>query len=114
MVYKPKRPCGEPGCNVLTNQSYCEEHKKNHHKEHDRYRKSSYERGYDHEWRKYRLSFLRRHPLCKNCSEPGTPVPATEVDHIIPHRGDKKLFWDPNNHQALCKSCHSSKTAKGL
>lgn len=35
---------------------------------------------------------------------------ATVVDHIIPHRGDQKLFWDRSNWQALCKSCHDSKT----
>ncbi|ETR05275.1 HNH endonuclease domain protein [Acinetobacter baumannii UH6907] len=28
------------------------------------------------------------------------------VDHIVPHRGDDKLFWDTKNHQALCKLCH--------
>ena len=22
-------------------------------------------------------------------------VPATDVDHIVPHRGDQALFWDP-------------------
>ena len=32
------------------------------------------------------------------------------VDHIIPHRGDQKLFWDQNNWQSLCKSCHDKKT----
>jgi 5-methylcytosine-specific restriction protein A len=37
---------------------------------------------------------------------------ATEVDHIIPHKGDMKLFWDSDNWQGLCKSCHSKKTAK--
>ena len=31
---------------------------------------------------------------------------ATVVDHIIPHRGDKTLFWDETNWQSLCKTCH--------
>ena len=35
-----------------------------------------------------------------------------DVDHIIPHRGDQKLFWDRNNWQALCKPCHDRKTGK--
>lgn len=34
------------------------------------------------------------------------------VDHIIPHRGDKKLFWDERNWQGLCKKHHDRKTAK--
>jgi 5-methylcytosine-specific restriction protein A len=39
-------------------------------------------------------------------------VPAAVTDHIIPHRGDKRLFWDANNWQALCLSCHGAKTAR--
>ena len=37
---------------------------------------------------------LRRHPLCVECMKQGRYVKATDVDHIIPHRGDKILFWD--------------------
>ncbi|MEO4040348.1 HNH endonuclease signature motif containing protein [Hoeflea sp. CAU 1731] len=35
--------------------------------------------------------------------------PAKVVDHIIPHKGDRKLFWDRSNWQPLCTPCHSSK-----
>ena len=28
------------------------------------------------------------------------------VDHIKPHKGDLNLFWDQDNWQPLCKSCH--------
>jgi 5-methylcytosine-specific restriction protein A len=38
-------------------------------------------------------------------------VKATDVDHIIPHRGNQKLMWDQSNWQALCHACHSRKTA---
>lgn len=35
------------------------------------------------------------------------------VDHVVPHRGDKNLFWNARgNWQALCVSCHSRKTVK--
>lgn len=30
------------------------------------------------------------------------------VDHIDPHRGDMKKFWDSANWQSLCKTCHDS------
>jgi 5-methylcytosine-specific restriction endonuclease McrA len=30
------------------------------------------------------------------------------VDHIIPHRGDKRLFWHRANWQPLCAPCHNS------
>ena len=28
------------------------------------------------------------------------------VDHIKPHKGDKALFFDPDNVWTLCKGCH--------
>ena len=37
-------------------------------------------------------------------------IRATVVDHIKPHRGDQKLFWDQNNWQPLCKEHHDRKT----
>lgn len=54
--------------------------------------------------------YLARHPLCVRCLAEGHYVPATVVDHIVPHRGDQKLFWDESNWQALCKHCHDTKT----
>lgn len=35
---------------------------------------------------------------------------ATVVDHIVPHRGDQKLFWDRSNWQPLCEHHHNVKT----
>lgn len=45
------------------------------------------------------------------CERRGHITPATVVDHIIPHEGNLELFWDENNIQSLCKSCHDRKTA---
>lgn len=73
-------------------------------------RESSRERGYTWEWEKVRAVYLGRNPLCVLCKPRITA--ANEVDHIIPHRGDKELFWNVKNWQALCKSCHSKKTAR--
>ena len=36
------------------------------------------------------------------------------LDHIIPHRGDQRLFWDQTNWESLCKGCHDKKTGSGL
>jgi 5-methylcytosine-specific restriction protein A len=79
--------------------------------EYDRRRPSAAIRGYDRKWRRYRLAFLASHPLCAECNRNARITEATEVDHIKPHGNDPQLFWDPDNHQSLCKSCHSSKTA---
>ncbi|MEG0936266.1 MAG: HNH endonuclease signature motif containing protein [Clostridia bacterium] len=72
------------------------------------------ERGYDSRWRKARTLYLRKHPLCAECRRNGVLTPATVVDHIVPHRGDERLFWDEANWQPLCKTCHDQKTGKGL
>jgi hypothetical protein len=34
-------------------------------------------------------------------------VIATVIDHKIPHKGDYELFWNQDNWQSLCASCHS-------
>lgn len=38
----------------------------------------------------------------------GKMVPSTVVDHIKPHKGDMSLFWDADNWQSLCTTCHNS------
>ena len=59
-----------------------------------------------------RRLFLRRNPICVDCAELGAVEPTTEVDHIEPHKGCRAKFFDRSNWQALCKSCHSRKTAR--
>ena len=71
-------------------------------------------RGYNARWRRARIDFLQKHPLCAECQREGKLTPATVVDHIIPHRGDQELFWDEQNWQPLCKGCHDRKTGSGL
>nr|WP_254915489.1 HNH endonuclease [Haematobacter massiliensis] len=47
--------------------------------------------------------------MCKRlCAGKGEAV----ADHIIPHRGDEAMFWDADNLQCLCKSCHDGVKAK--
>ena len=78
----------------------------------DRGRGTAAERGYDSRWQKARIGFLAKHPLCAECEKAGAIVPATVVDHIVPHRGDKVLFWMRSNWQPLCKAHHDAKTAR--
>jgi len=76
-------------------------------------RLSPSKRGYDTDWKRLRLWFLRRNPLCLHCKEQGELTPATEVDHIKPiNDGGDRL--DHMNLQALCKSCHSRKTVQDV
>ena len=69
------------------------------------------QRGYGYRWKKFRASYLLRHPLCVACAADGKVVEATVVDHVIPHRGDQKLFW-AGPFQALCASCHGRKAVE--
>jgi len=83
-------------------------------RDYDRFRGSSTKRGYNYRWQQARAFFLAEHPLCVDCEKEGRVGVATEVDHIVPHRGDMALFWaSETNWQGLCKRHHSAKTAKG-
>lgn len=89
--------CAQPGCRTLTTGGRCPEHR----------RPSSSGRGYGRAWRAQRSAFLALNPGCTLCG--GV---ATEVDHVQPHRGmNDPLFWRVSNWRAVCKPCHSRKSA---
>lgn len=75
-------------------------------------REAHRDRLYGRKWRDARQAFLVGHPLCVFCHQLGRDTPASVVDHIVPHRGDEKLFWDVTNWQALCKACHDGAKAE--
>jgi len=62
-------------------------------------------------WRSVREQVLQSSPLCKNCEAIGLLTVAQMVDHIEPVRLGGE-FWETDNLQPLCNSCHASKSAK--
>lgn len=74
-------------------------------------KKREKKRLYDHLWAKTSREF-RHGKLCALCTLLHRITPATCTDHIYPHGGDKTLFWDERNWQALCDACHNHKTAR--
>jgi hypothetical protein len=59
-------------------------------------------------WKKRRRVQLVKHPLCKFCLEQRHLVtPATTVDHVEPHQGDRYKF-EYGELQSLCTECHDS------
>lgn len=72
--------------------------------QHER-RGSARERGYDTRWQKARAAWLAVHPLCVCCRANGIAHPASVLDHIEPHKGDRQKFWDSTNWQGLCEWC---------
>jgi 5-methylcytosine-specific restriction protein A len=102
------RPCTYPSCpNLVFGGARCERHRQiitrqvNQRRDHAR-------NLYGSRWQAYRVGYLRVHPLCVQCGTHKRLV----IDHKTPHKGDLELFWDPANHQTLCKACHDSKTAR--
>lgn len=99
------------GCGALVRSGRCDRCRPALDQAKDAQRGTAHERLYDARWQKARARFLRAHPLCLHCLDQGVTEASTVVDHIIPHRGDRKLFWDKSNWQALCETCHNRKTA---
>jgi 5-methylcytosine-specific restriction protein A len=76
-------------------------------------RATAAQRGYGARWQKTSRAYLLAHPIAVDYfgTHGDRVYAAVVVDHIIPHRGDMKLFWDPNNWQGLTKRDHDRKTA---
>lgn len=96
-----------------------------HTKQRDQRRGTAFSRGYDARWQRESKLHLKKYPLCgmrpggqlsvmSKCKDEGIVTPGDLVDHVRPHRGDKRLFWDKSNWQTLCHSCHNRKGAAGL
>ncbi len=107
----PKVPCRRPGCGELVAAGFCDKCKARGAGKDPR--PTAAQRGYGGPWQRARVAYLMKHPLCVDPERrhPQQVRAARQVDHIIPHKDDPVLFWDRNNWQGLCNSCHSYKTA---
>ena len=115
------RYCLHPGCPAIVPRGRCAAHAQARERE----RGTSRERGYTRRWEHAAARFKVQYPLCgmrpdglrpvmSRCYERGIVTPATEIDHVVPHRGDPSLFWDERNWQSVCAACHMRKTRAGL
>lgn len=60
-------------------------------------------------WQALRLAtFLRDLYTCKECGRIEGDTSKLVCDHIDPHRGDERKFFDPDNLQTLCSTCHDT------
>jgi 5-methylcytosine-specific restriction protein A len=101
MPNAPLAPCRAPGCATI---GPCAEHASKRWYHIARWR---------HPVWGLRARAFASSPLCVLCRRAGDVVEATEVDHIVPHRGDPTLFWSLTNVQPLCKRHHDEKSARG-
>ena len=106
MPRKPRRPCSYPGCGLLTDGQYCDEHRKITQDYYNRFeRDPDTSKRYGRAWRRIRLQYIMLHPLCEQCVKENRLTPAEEVHHILPLANGGT--HDDSNLMALCKSCHS-------
>lgn len=114
--------CKYPGCpNTIQAPGYCTKHSKvKADKEQERH-KATIERlnsldqpgrqlYYTYEWRKLRAKTIAGHPYCIDCGA-GTGL---QVDHIVPHRGDPVIFFDPAVLVVRCEQCHKKVSMERL
>jgi len=116
MNRKANRACKEPGCvaYAAVGSAYCKAHgavrsREYRSSEHKKEAARLYRTG---QWQALRRQQLTLLPFCAECLKAGKYTLASEVDHVVPHRNDPQLFFDPSNLQSLCHSCHSIKTAR--
>ena len=113
---KANRACREPGCAAYAahGSAYCSRHAAAHARgfrlsEHRKAAARLYRSG---QWLAMRRQQLTASPFCAECLRAGQYTLASEVDHVVPHRNDERLFYDPLNLQSMCHPCHSQKTAR--
>ena len=106
------RQCSTRGCpNAAETGSKCAEHAKARHRDINQLRDKLSKKFYNSQrWKEMRINYLFQNPLCAGCLKNGRTANAEQVDHIKPHRGDVRLFFNWQNLQGLCASCHSRKT----
>lgn len=103
----------------------CPDHAKVATQQRDQQRDTAHQRGYTRQWQDASRLFLKRYPVCgmrrgdqppvmSRCYEQGRITPAGQVDHVVPHKGNKRLFWDKSNWQSLCRQCGARKSQAGL
>ena len=114
--------CAQQGCSEIVPRGRCNQHRTIP----DRARGTFRERGYTARWDRRAAAFKRLYPLCgmrpnglrpvmSQCHSEGRTTIATQVDHVVPHKGDPVLMWDElHNWQSLCSACHTRKTTAGL
>lgn len=69
-------------------------------------------------WQKLRHRKFIANPVCELCAAEGRATPTEEVHHIIPVENGRdeaemrRLAYDFDNLQSLCKACHAAVHAK--
>ena len=105
-MMRPQHFCAAPGCNVLIDAgSRCARHMTEKRRWADAAKPAHSMLYKDARWRNASRLHRARQPLCVACGGLGVVT-----DHIVPHKGDIALFWQSDNWQTLCVTCHNRKS----
>lgn len=111
----PLQYCSRPGCsNTVRGRGPCDACQATAPPPdpHEARRPSAAKRGYGRKWQAASKRHLQREPLCRICKQRGEIAAAVAVDHIDPHKADWSTFWNRDNWQSLCETCHNRKTGQ--
>ena len=109
MPTAPLQPCPAPRCPALTSGGYCPAHQVQ--QEHQR-QNWDVRRWY----RQVRWKRLRQQVLVEQgyqCADCGGVRLELDVHHRVKHGGNRGAFFARTNLVALCKACHTARTARG-
>jgi 5-methylcytosine-specific restriction enzyme A len=141
MPQRPPKPCAQPGCPVLIRNgaARCERHRIRRESAHRRGYGATWQRIRAAHLRRHPVcvecalksgttaaeleALLRRirsgdvadldPDAIVDAMETAERCAANEVDHVVPHRGDRVLLLDRGNLQSMCRPHHSAKTGRG-
>ena len=71
-------------------------------------RPNARQRGYNTRWDTAAATFKARNPCCLGCAAMGQRVAVEVVDHVEPHKGDQRKFWDAALWQPACRWHHDA------
>lgn len=112
MPSAPLHPC-VPGCPALLPRGVarCPTHART--KEHQRPNYDTRRWYRQARWFTLRARVLSTNPLCVDCQAQGRVTRATEVHHKVKPGDSASLFYNQDNLDGLCSTCHGIRTAHG-
>ena len=107
MPNAPLAFCATSGCAQRVPRGHCAAHSRVK----DQARGTASQRGYTARWSRYSQQRLALHPWCVGYPDGVHPerTVADVTDHIQGAARRPDLFWEPTNHQSLCRDCNSRK-----
>jgi 5-methylcytosine-specific restriction protein A len=109
--------CKEAGCGALTDKpGYCDKHRRaKAERAAEPFKNAGRSNCYgSYRWRSLARRVVQETPYCEICGAAQKDGAVLEAHHLEPPRGDEEKFFDGNNLQVLCRTCHRVITAREI